>query len=472
MQTPRSFLKAVLLGAILLTGAHPAIAALKPFAVYDPNGNLTSRCEGTGVTRTGTACTGSTVTSLAYNALDQLTQAAKTGQDTQTYRYDDQGRRVAKLVGGTVNKQYLYNGEDIYGVYTNWTTPAALYTHGPNTDDPLIRQTASGAQYYHADGLGSIVAMTSSPAGNAIYGLARYDVWGNVTGTLVAPIPAYGYTGREPDETGLIYYRARYYDPTIGRFTQRDPIGLQGGLNQYAYTNNNPVNLTDPSGNLPKSPITFWDESNRSYVLTITYTHISSGSQSLASMSAGGASGIAKTAWDVASAFVPGSGVVDAYNAFSQGDYFLGVVALATEIPVLKGLKAEEKLAGAVEREGARGVDFAGSPALYAANPGQSNIVKIQYTGTRDRDFLAANVAAGFGSTQKPPSGYTWHHLDDYDPITNTGTMQLVTRLAHEASYPHYGGVAQYVKATGIPYDLSDAARANIRAAGIYIPGL
>ncbi len=58
----------------------------------------------------------------------------------------------------------------------------------------------------------------------------------------------YGYTGREPDETGLIYYRARYYDPTLGRFTQRDPIGLQGGINPYAYVGGNPVNFTDPSG--------------------------------------------------------------------------------------------------------------------------------------------------------------------------------------------------------------------------------
>ncbi len=75
----------------------------------------------------------------------------------------------------------------------------------------------------------------------------RFDAWGNKvasTGTT----PHYGYTGREPDETGLIYYRARYYDPTLGRFTQRDPIGLIGGVNRYAYALGSPISYTDPLG--------------------------------------------------------------------------------------------------------------------------------------------------------------------------------------------------------------------------------
>jgi RHS repeat-associated protein len=108
-----------------------------------------------------------------------------------------------------------------------------------------VRSTATTAQYFHQDGLNSVVAVTNNLG--TTDATQRFDAWGNKiasTGTA----PRYGYTGREPDETGMIFYRARYYDPTAGRFTQRDPIGLRGGINRYSYVAGDPINATDPDG--------------------------------------------------------------------------------------------------------------------------------------------------------------------------------------------------------------------------------
>lgn len=214
--------------------------------VYDDNGNLTKKCEGGTVTHTATDCTGASVTNLTWNPLDQLVQVQKTGLPSESYTYDHAGRRSSNTVNGTTTN-YLYNGEDLHAEYTSWTTAQAVYTHGPETDDPLIRSTATQTIYYHRDGLGSVVA-TSDQGGN-IVGARTYDAWGN-TLAQTGNIPQYGYTGREPDATGLVYYRARYYDPSIGRFISKDPSGMPDGVNRYAYAANDPVNGTDPSGEL------------------------------------------------------------------------------------------------------------------------------------------------------------------------------------------------------------------------------
>ena len=95
-----------------------ASGSLLAAMVYDANGNLTRKCEGGSVSTDGTTCSGNTVTGLGYNALDQLVQVSKTGQSTQTYAYDDQGRRIKKAVGAS-SPNYLYNGSDIEAEYQN-----------------------------------------------------------------------------------------------------------------------------------------------------------------------------------------------------------------------------------------------------------------------------------------------------------------------------------------------------------------
>lgn len=198
---------------------------------YDANGNMTTTASGW---------------TLDYDAANRLTSASKAGQPSQVYAYDHIGRRISKTVGATTTN-YLLNGADIASEYAStWGAAQAVYTHGGGVDSPLLRAAGGVTSYYHQDGLGSVVA-TSNSAG-VTTGTQRFDAYGNKGAVTGVGIAQYGYTGREPDETGLSFTRARYYDPAVGRFTQRDPIGLSGGINVYAYVGGNPVNFTDPSG--------------------------------------------------------------------------------------------------------------------------------------------------------------------------------------------------------------------------------
>jgi RHS repeat-associated protein len=146
---------------------NTAKGALQTALVYDANGNLTKKCVGGSVIRTATDCGGTTLTNLAYNPLDQLVWAQR-GTASEAYAYDPQGRRI-QTVQGASSTHYLYQGTDILAEYdATWGKPQAVYVHSPAWDDPLIRLTgdtaspASAASYYHADGLGNVLATSRS----------------------------------------------------------------------------------------------------------------------------------------------------------------------------------------------------------------------------------------------------------------------------------------------------------------------
>ncbi len=116
---------------------------------------------------------------------------------------------------------------------------------GEFIDEPLAVDDGAAVSYLHADMLGSVVRISST--GGAVSLTRQYDAWGNLEEG--AGEPGYAFTGREWDpESGLYYYRARYYDPRIGRFVSEDPVGFRAGPNFYTYVSSNPVNLADPSG--------------------------------------------------------------------------------------------------------------------------------------------------------------------------------------------------------------------------------
>ncbi|MFN7207358.1 MAG: RHS repeat-associated core domain-containing protein, partial [Burkholderiales bacterium] len=130
---------------------------------------------------------------------------------------------------------------------------------GLNLDEMLARVTTlnatntTQARTYLTDALGSVIAQTqdnqSTLAGYSYSPYGQTQSTGNTEGDSVQ------YTGRENDNNGLYYYRARYYDPVLKRFLSEDPIGLAGGsLSFYSYVNGNPVSYTDPEGLAKSNP--------------------------------------------------------------------------------------------------------------------------------------------------------------------------------------------------------------------------
>ncbi len=211
---------------------------------YDANGNLETKTDKTNPTE---------VTTYHWDAQDQLIQIDRPDSTTVTYKYDGLGRRIEKDVAGSVTR-YVYDGEDILLEYDGTNTFLARYSHGDQVDQPLILQKAGvGHFYYHSNHQGSITHLTDGSGGVANSYI--YDSYGRRSNVIESVIQPYSYTGREYDgETGLYYYRARYYDAHIGRFLSEDPIGFDAGdQNLYRYVFNNPVNLTDPSGMAPNS---------------------------------------------------------------------------------------------------------------------------------------------------------------------------------------------------------------------------
>jgi RHS repeat-associated protein len=201
------------------------------------------------------------------NRLIQATRLSTLAGDPRVvgqYRYDALGRRVRKLaspLGGVTETRYFHDGARIIEEQDAAKTTLATYTYGNYIDEVLAMNRAGQTFYYHQNSLWSVEAITDAAA-NVVERYA-YDAYGLPTirnGAGVVLSNSWGtahsavgnpwmFTGRQFDEeTGLYYYRARYYEPGKGRFLQRDPRGYVDGLNLYQYVGGRPTFGTDPFG--------------------------------------------------------------------------------------------------------------------------------------------------------------------------------------------------------------------------------
>jgi RHS repeat-associated protein len=203
---------------------------------YDNNGNLISKQSSAG-----------TIT-LGYDYENRLNSVSGGGVSLD-FGYDGEGRRVT-VNNGSILTNYLYDGMDTVLETRGTNDPVVSYLRNPHAAGGIggiiSRNTTTGETtvpvYYSYDGLGSVAGTTDASA--AVLQTCAYDAFGNL---LTAPDPANNrqFLTKEEDPSGLIYFGARYYDPSIGRFITQDPSGMVDGPNMYLYVGNSPLEYVD-----------------------------------------------------------------------------------------------------------------------------------------------------------------------------------------------------------------------------------
>ena len=186
-----------------------------------------------------------------YDARNRLTYSGSIGTGFTYYGYDSENNRVSVTTSaGTTRHLIDPHGDALPRVLVrekpDMSTTTYVYGIGLLYE---VNDATGDATYYHFDSIGNTVALTG-PTGT-LTDRVEYSPYGEIshrTGTTDTPFLYVGQLGVQQGANGLLHMRARYYSPKLMRFINADPIGFAGGANWYAYTNNNPLTLVDPSG--------------------------------------------------------------------------------------------------------------------------------------------------------------------------------------------------------------------------------
>ena len=170
----------------------------------------------------------------------------ETGPVAVSLTYDPMGRLNQYTVNGATT-QFLYSGSDLVAEYDGSGNLLRRYVQGSGVDEPLVWYEGIGTatpRWFHQDRQGSVVAWSN--ASGAAGETDRYGPNGEPQAWAGA---RFRYTGQIVlPEMNLYDYKARFYDPNLGRFLQPDPIGYADGPDWYLYAHDDPVNGSDPTG--------------------------------------------------------------------------------------------------------------------------------------------------------------------------------------------------------------------------------